>query len=157
MTEESQPFEQPVSLIMTTNLVVVEEGTLVRKAASIMAEKECGCLIVVSGYLAVGIVTERDVVRKVTAEGIDPSKLLIQDIMTTPLITVTQKATIRETAEKMSTYGVRRMVVTDETGRLVGLVTAGGLAEWLASLKNYTDPTLNAIARVKRGETGPYQ
>ena len=78
--------------------------------------------------------------------------------MSTPLITVRATATIREVAEKMCVYEIRKMVVTDDQGRLVGLVTAGDLANWLAEQKNYSDPALNAIARLKMScDNGPYR
>ena len=62
---------------------------------------------------------------KVTAESVDPNKVLVEDIMSTPLITVTSTAKIGEVAEKMCAYEIRRMVVADEMGKVVGLVTAG--------------------------------
>ncbi|MHB1868742.1 MAG: CBS domain-containing protein [Nitrososphaerales archaeon] len=156
--ERTDLLKQSVELIMTSDVTAVQQDTAVRKAASIMAKKGFGCLIVVAGNLAVGIVTERDIVHKVTAEGIDPSKVLIQDIMSTPLITVDRKATLREAAEKISAYGVRGMVVTFENGKLIGLVTAGDFARWLAAQENYSDPALNAMARMRRGGIGsPYK
>jgi CBS domain-containing protein len=80
-------------------------------------------LIVVVEDLAVGIVTEYDIVLKVTAEGVDPEKVLAQDIMSSPLISVTKNVSVLEAAEKMSTFKVRKFVVTDERGKLVGLIT----------------------------------
>jgi CBS domain-containing protein len=140
---------------MAENVVGIDQNTTVKQAASVMEQKGYGCLIIVSGSVAIGIVTERDFVHKIVAQGVDPSKVLIQDIMSTPLITVSKKETIRQTAENMCKYGVRRMVVVDESGRLAGLVTAGDLAKWLAGLKEYLDPTLNAMARIKT-KRGPY-
>ena len=155
--EQELTMDQPVERIMVTDVGTVQVGTTVKEAAALMEHKGYGCLVVVSGNLAIGIVTERDIVHNITAEGIDPSKVLIQDIMSTPLITVTNKSTIRQAAEKMSTYEVRKMVITDTQGRLTGLVTAGDIAHWLAELKDFSDPALNAIARMKRKrEEEPY-
>jgi CBS domain-containing protein len=152
---EADLADQPVQTIMSDIVVGVDQDTQVKEAALLMRKKGYGCLIVVSGTTAMGIVTERDIVHKITAEGVNPSKVFIQDIMSTPLITVDVKATIRQVAEKMSEYGVRRIVVTEREGRLAGLVTAGDLAKWLAAQKDYLDPTLNAIARIRTGK-GPY-
>ncbi len=155
--KQEQPLERPVLEIMTSEVSVVEMWTTVRQAASLMAKSGCGCLVVVRGNLAVGIVTERDIVHKITAEGVDSEKVMIQHIMSTPLITVASNASIREAAEKMSTYEIRKIVVVDKVGKLVGLVTAGDLAHWLAELNQFSDPALNAIARLKmKGADGPY-
>lgn len=157
-SNEPQIWDNPVGSIMTRDVVVADVHATVRSVAKIMEEKGHGCLIVVSGSLAVGIVTERDIVHKVTAEGVDPSKVLVEDIMSTPLITVASTTKIREVAEKMCVYEIRRMVVADEMGKVVGLVTAGDLAKWLAAQKNYTDPALNAIARLKfPSDISPYR
>ncbi len=100
----------------------------------------------------------KNLVRKVLAIEVDPSKVLISDIMSTPLITVFPKATVIEAAEKMSEYLIRRLVVVDESGVLVGLITAADIARLLARKKEYSDSQLNAIARLRKdGTGGPYQ
>ncbi|MDG6915382.1 MAG: CBS domain-containing protein [Nitrososphaerota archaeon] len=144
--------------IMVTDVHAVGVGTSVKETAAIMAREGHGCVIVVDRGIAVGIVTERDIVRKVTGEGVDPSRVRVQDIMSTPLITVSPSATVLEAAEMMSEYEVRRTVVVDDEGRLVGLLAAGDIARWLAQQKNYEDAALNAIARLKTSSTGgPYR
>ncbi len=156
--EEGPPEERLVGDIMVTDVHAVDVRTSVRDTARIMAKEGHGCVIVVTGDIAVGIVTERDIVHKVTSEGVDPSKVLIEDIMSTPLITTLPQATILEAAEKMSAYEIRRIVVVDENGRLLGLLTAGDIARWLAKQRAYADPALNAIARLKKSSSGgPYR
>ncbi len=143
---------------MVTDVHVVRTKTTVKEAAAVMAKEGHGCVIVVRADIAVGIVTERDIVHKVTSEGVDPSKIRVEDIMSTPLITVTPEVTIMEAAEKMSSFEIRRIVVVGDNGRLVGLLTAGDIARWLAKQKDYSDPALNAIARLKMSSTGgPYR
>ena len=60
---ESQAWDKPVDSIMTRDVVVADVHATVRSVEKIMEEKEHGCLIVVNGSLAVGIVTERDIVQ----------------------------------------------------------------------------------------------
>ncbi len=142
---------------MTTDVLTAETGTTVKKAVELMTRKGLGYLVVLKNERVVGIVTERDILNKITAEGIDPARVLIQDIMTAPLISVNRKSTITEIAEKMSTFQVRRTVVIDQTGVMAGLVTAEDLARWLARRSKYSDPALNAIAGIKsRGPASPY-
>ena len=61
-----------------------------------------------------------------------------------------------DAAERMSAYGIRRIVVVHDDVALAGLLTAGDLAKWLAMMKGYSDSALNAIARLKGGTGGPY-
>ena len=157
MAEES-PEERLVGDIMVTDVHTVNTKTTVKDTAAVMAREGHGCVIVVRVDIAVGMVTERDIVHKVTGEGVDPSKIRVEDIMSSPLITISPEATIMEAAEKMSAFEIRRIVVVNEGGRLLGLLTAGDIARWLAKQKGYSDPALNAIARLKTSSTGgPYR
>jgi CBS domain-containing protein len=155
---EGQIQTELVEDVMATRVVKIESDTTVRDAASLMDRRKCSSLVVVRANAALGIVTERDLVRKVLAIDVAPSKVLISDIMSTPLITIGPKATVIEAAEKMSEYLIRRLVVVDETGVVVGLITAADIARLLAKKKEYSDSALNAIARMRKdGTGGPYQ
>jgi CBS domain-containing protein len=151
--ERSEHFAED---IMATDVLTVEKGTSVKKAVELMAKKGLGCLVVLENETAVGMVTESDILNKITAEGVDPAFVMIQDIMTAPLISVQRKATIAEIAEKMSTFQVRRTIVVNQKGDMAGLVSSEDLAKWLARLNKYSDPTLNAVAGIKRNASSPY-
>src|SRR5881397_1998056 len=90
-------------------------------------KKGIGSLVVVQEGTAIGIVTERDLVAKVIADGLDPAKVLVRDIMSTPLITIQPNAKLTEAVRLMNEYKIRRLVVTGADGSLAGIVTAGGL------------------------------
>ena len=157
---ENQPDEEDeerVEDVMAKNVVTVDRKTTVKDGASLMARRKCSCLVVLQGDDALGIVTERDLVRKILAAGVDPSKVLMSDVMSTPLVTIGPEATVSQAAEKMSEYLIRRLVVVDDDGALVGLITAGDIAKLLARKKEYSDSALNALARLKKdGTGGPY-
>ena len=147
-----------VNDVMASNVVTVHDDATVGEAAALMAGRKCSCLVVVRGSDALGIVTERDLVRKVLAIGADPTKVLISDVMSTPLIQIDAGASVVEAAEKMSEYLVRRLVVVDRGGALVGLITASDIARELAKNQAFADSQLNALARLKKGGTGgPYE
>ena len=148
--------EELVKDVMEKNVQTVDLDTTAKKSAALMAKKEIGSLVVVQGGAAVGIVTERDLVSKVIADGLDPAKVLVRDIMSTPLITIQPDAKIAEAARLMNEYKIRRVVVTAADGSLAGIVTASDLARVLAERKAYSDMTLNAIARASP-DKGPYQ
>lgn len=153
-----RPDDHYAEEIMNIDVLGIKVGTTVKKAAELLAKKGAGCFVVLSKQTAVGIVTERDILNKITAEGVDPTRVMIEDIMSSPLIAVHKKSTITEIAEKMSTFHVRRAVVVNQNGDLAGLVDSEDLTKWLAKRNRYSDETLNAIARIKESNYGgPYR
>ena len=151
--------EKTVSDVMTKSVMSVELNTNAKECAKAMAKRGVSCAVVTQSGNAVGIITERDLVSKVLAEKIDARSVLVRDIMSTPLITVTPEATLTNAAELMARYHIRRLVVIDDTGSMVGLVTTGDLARTLAEKHGYREATFNAMARYAEGEFagGPYQ
>ena len=150
--------EETVTGIMETRVLTVDLNSSAEGCAKAMSRRGVSSAVVVQSQRAVGIVTERDLVSKVIADGLDASKVLVRDIMSTPLITVSPEATMTKAAEVMAEYRIRRLVVMDREGNMVGILTAGDLARTLAEQKGYRDPTFNAIARYKEDtEPGPYQ
>jgi len=151
--------EQTVGIVMTKSVMAVELNTNAKDCARAMAKRGVSCAVVTQGGNAVGIVTERDLVSKVLAEKIDARNVLVRDIMSTPLITIGPDATLTNAAELMARYRIRRLVVVDASGSLLGLVTTGDLARTLAEKHGYREATFNAMARYAEGEPagGPYQ
>jgi CBS domain-containing protein len=97
-----------------------------------MITNNIGAVIVISGGNPVGIITERDVVEKVTRAGRDPSKTRAEEIMSSPLISIEADKTIGDALVLMRDKKVRRLGVT-RRGRLVGIVTERRLLDALAS------------------------
>ncbi len=154
---KEKPLEHFADEIMVKDVLTIESGTSVKKAVELMTRKGHGCLVVQEKESIVGIVTERDILNKITAEGVNPARVLIQDIMTAPIITVNMKSTIAEIAEKMNTFHVRRTVVVDRKGDMAGLVMAEDLAGWLAKRSKYSDPSIDSNAEIRsKGSGAPY-
>ena len=150
--------EPTVAEIMESAVLSVDLNTKANDCAKAMAKKGVSCSVVTQSNRAVGIVTERDLVSKVLADAVDPKKVLVRDIMSTPLITVSREASLTDAAAQMAEYRIRRLVVTDGEGMMVGIVTAGDIARTLAEKHGYREPAFNALARYKEGtESGPYQ
>jgi CBS domain-containing protein len=136
----------------------VDLNTNVQNCAKQMSKKGVSCAVISQGNAPVGIVTERDLVSKVLADAVDPNKVLVRDIMSTPLITVPSNATVTEASALMAEYRVRRLVVKDGSGAMVGIVTTGDIARSLAEKHGYREAAFNAMARYKEGmDDGPYQ
>ena len=110
---------------------VVGEAS-VAEAASFMVDKRISCLPVSLGQGAIGIVTEKDIISRVVAVGQDPTRVRVKDIMSTPLRLIPVNATIRDAAERMLENHVRRLVITSETGKLIGLITMTDIVRWIS-------------------------
>jgi len=154
MSEEEPTVEE----LMERKVVSIDLDSNARECAKEMSKRKVSCAVVVRDETAAGIVTERDLVAKVIADALDPSKVLVRDIMSTPLITIAPDAKMSDAAELMTQYMIRRLVVISGSGSLVGIITAGDLAEVLAKKHDYKEVALNALARVREEPTGgPYQ
>ena len=151
--------EKTVAMVMSKTVMAMELNSNAKDCARAMVKRGVSCAVITQGGSAVGIVTERDLVSKVLAESIDAKNVLVRDIMSTPLITVAPDTALTGAAELMARYRIRRLVVVDQSGAMVGLITTGDIARTLAEKQGYREATLNAMARYsERGqENGPYQ
>ncbi|QQG48040.1 MAG: CBS domain-containing protein [archaeon] len=156
--EQGPGQEQTVEPIMSKAVMAVDVNTSVQDCSKAMAKRGVSCAVVTQGGTAIGIVTERDLVAKVLADAVDPGKVFVKDIMSTPLITVPAEATVGEAAARMAEYRVRRLIVVGKSGGMVGIITTGDIARSLAEKHGYREPKFNALARYKDGvEEGPYR
>ncbi|MFQ6075083.1 MAG: cyclic nucleotide-binding/CBS domain-containing protein [Candidatus Bathyarchaeia archaeon] len=114
-----------VGEIMSREVVTINPEATMDEAARIMGEKHIGSLIVVKEGEPVGIVTERDLLSHVLACGRDPKRVKVGGVMSSPLITISPTAQIKEAAQTMIKRK-GRLAVFDE-GRLVGIITASDL------------------------------
>ncbi|MEO9365170.1 MULTISPECIES: cyclic nucleotide-binding/CBS domain-containing protein [Candidatus Nitrosocaldus] len=130
---------------------VVEKGLNVFYAANVMRERARGSLVVVDDGKPVGIVTERDIVRRVVAEGRSPSATKVGDIMSTPLISVGPEATVAAAVRIMYENGIRRLPVV-ENDRVVGMLTVTDLARAMYREREKRDEILAAMARFRELE-----
>ncbi len=130
---------------------VVEKGLNVFYAANVMKERARGSLVVVDDGKPVGIVTERDIVRRVVAEGRSPSATKVGDIMSAPLISVGPEATVAAAVRVMYENGIRRLPVV-ENDRVVGMLTVTDLARAMYREREKKDEILAAMARFKELE-----
>ena len=130
--------------IMTKTVVTIEANKTVSEATALMTENNVSNLIVMKDVTPIGIVTERDFVRKVLAKN-KPPTIKISEIMSTPLRVIDPDAPIKEAVRKMIRKGIRRLPVIHDN-KLVGIVTTTDIAKQL-SKKTLTDEILQAIGR----------
>ena len=120
----------------TSAVSVVEPETPTLLVAQLMRKHHIGALVVVDAHqktLPIGIVTDRDLVLELMAEGLDPAVFTAGDIMSADLVTATPEMDALEAVQLMKTHRLRRLVIIDDEDRLVGIVTMEDLLELLAS------------------------
>jgi CBS domain-containing protein len=123
--------------IATVETIYCKRDETVQGAALLMRKHHVGDLVVVeqvdgNARVPVGIVTDRDIVVSVIALGLDPSSLLVGDIMSDDLLTTSEQDDVYATIERMRFRGIRRVPVVDAAGGLTGIVSADDLLEFLA-------------------------
>ena len=108
--------------IMTKDVVTVKASTTVKKAVDLMNENEIGCLVVVNNGKPIGIVTERDMLKRVIHEKKEPEKTTISEVMSKPLITAAPDMLAGEAAKLMFKQEIKKLPIV-KNGLIVGLVT----------------------------------
>src|SRR3712207_742027 len=114
--------------IMTPNVQVVSPEATLEEAASLMRELDVGPLPVCDGRRVHGMITDRDVTVRATAEGRDPTTTRVRDVMTPEVIFAYDDQDVREAARLMQEKQIRRLLVLDRNKDLVGIVSLGDLA-----------------------------
>lgn len=112
--------------IMKNNVISIDSSMIVKDAAEMMDGSEIGGIVVMENNIATGIVTERDIVRRIVAKNKSYSTKL-KEVMSTPLITISPDETVWELAQLMKVKKIHRVPVTSGT-KLVGIVTTSDLA-----------------------------
>ena len=120
------------------------EATVV-EAASAMLEKDASCLVVTGKEGPIGMITERDILRRVTAASLNARLVRVKDIMSAPLIATSMDSSIGDAAKKMIENNIRRLVVLGQDGTFLGLVTMTDLVKWLANEKELSDALIDYL------------
>ncbi|MDH7563639.1 MAG: CBS domain-containing protein [Candidatus Bathyarchaeota archaeon] len=127
--EEKSSMSLKVEDVMIKEVVTIDEGATVKEAAEVMNKFEIGCLITVKKGKAVGIITERDLLKRVVAEGREAKKTKVKDIMTSPLVVVEPSTELEEAVRLMFQMKIKKLPVVDGK-RLAGLVTLTDIARF---------------------------
>lgn len=115
--------------VMVKEVITIDDNSTVKEAADIMNKFEIGCLIAVRKSKAMGIMTERDLLKRVVAEGRDARKIKVKEIMTSPLVVAEPEMDLAEAVKLMFHMKIKKLPVI-EGKRLVGLVTLTDIARF---------------------------
>ncbi len=116
--------------IMTKNIVMIEGDKTALEAAKVMAEKGISSVFVMKDSQPVGIVTERDFIKKVCAKELPIAQVKIGDIMSKILTTADPEMPIEVAVQRMVNHKIRRLPII-EAGKVVGIITVTDLAKHL--------------------------
>ena len=129
-----------VSEIMPQKKVVVtmdiNENPSALDVAKLMTKHRIGSIVVTEGSnkRPVGIVTERDIIKKVTAQNKSADQVAIRHIMSSPLVTVKAIDSIDTAAETIAENKIKRLVVLEQDGSMVGILSVSDIAKKLAKI-----------------------
>jgi CBS domain-containing protein len=119
--------------IMTKHVVTIDENRTALEAAKIMAEKGISSLIVLKDQNPVGIVTERDFVKKICIKELKISHLKVNEVMSKIRTFADPEIPIDVAVQRMVNHKIRRLPIM-ETGKVVGIITVTDLAKYLRTI-----------------------
>jgi CBS domain-containing protein len=115
----------------------ISPNVTVYKALEVLAAKDIGALVVMNGDELVGLMSERDYVRKVILKGFSSKKITVENIMSSPVIGVKLKTTVDECMHLMTEERCRHLPVVED-GRVIGVVSIGDLVNWIMDAQDHT-------------------
>lgn len=118
--------------IMQKNVITIQEDKSALDAAKLIAEKDISFLVIVKEDKPIGVITERDFVRKIAAEDKNASQIPLAKIMSYKFRWVEPSTDIEDAVQKMLNYNVRRLIVL-ENEKLAGVITQTDFADFLRS------------------------
>jgi CBS domain-containing protein len=136
---------------MVSTVVTVEPGTGVVDAAKRMIQEEKGPLPIVEGERPVAIVTDRDIIAHVVAEGRDPTSMTVDNIASEELVTIGPEQDINEARRLMDEHELDRILVVEDD-RLVGIISEADVRPAEGPLRRATD-TVGGVTEPVSGVT----
>lgn len=131
--------------IMNKHVVTIEQDSSVLDATRLLKEKDISFLVIVKDGNPVGVLSERDIVRRLAAEDKQASKVRVYEIMSPKFRWVEPTTEIEDAVQKMLNNNIRRLIVLDN-GKLVGVITQTDLTGFLRS-KLLIDETMEKIEK----------
>ena len=120
----------------TGEVIRIDGGATVFDAVKAMVEANVGALLITDGEKITGIFTERDYLRRIAVEGRRSRDTAVSDVMSSPVLVVTQETTVEEAMALMTDRRIRHAPVVDE-GALVGMISIGDLVKFTSQKQSY--------------------
>lgn len=140
-----------IETIMSRYVEFAAPGDTASALAEMMGELDVGALPIGTEEDLLGVVTDRDILYRVVAKGLDPKSVTARDILSAPVVACRPEDSLRDAAELMAAHRVRRLGVTREDGRVVGWVTMADLSRQILLESGSVQ---SALAELTRGSAG---
>jgi len=127
-----ESYQEEIGSYMSTPVISVESSVCIQEVVELMEEKNVGSLLVIENGEYVGIITERDVTRKVIAKNLDTNTTPASAIMNSPLCSLEGNRAITEANQFMADQKIRHLAVT-EKGKVVGMLSVKDLVSFFAN------------------------
>jgi len=127
--KEESSLSLKVEDVMVKEVITIDENSTIKEAAEVMNKFEIGCLIAVRKGKAMGILTERDVLKRVVADAKDTTKTNVKKVMTSPLVVVEPGTDLEEAVKLMFQMKIKKLPVVNGK-RLVGLISLTDIARF---------------------------
>ena len=115
--------------VMTPNPACCTPTTTLDQVAKMMVQNDCGEIPVVDrAGVIIGVITDRDIVCRVVAEGKNPAATVVEPYMSQPIVTAEEDWTLEEVLRTMEKHQIRRLPITDEQGNCAGIIAQADLA-----------------------------
>ncbi len=114
--------------VMTVDVESLDPDASLEEAAGMMSAYEVGGIPILEGGRVVGVLTDRDIVLRGVAAGLDPRETKVDEIMSVELVSCNENCDARRAERLMRDSGVSRIIVLDDDGRLAGIATLADVA-----------------------------
>ncbi len=141
-------MENFVEAVMSRDLKTIEVSDTAENAAKTMRDNKIGSLFVIDGSKGqhpIGIITERDLVSRVCAEGVSSKDVRLEGLMSSPIATIEKRATIGSAASLMVSNKTRHLLVVDDRKAPVGVITSTDLARYLRANVNIDETSARIL------------
>lgn len=145
--QEEGSISLTIEDVMVDKVITIDEDSTVKEAAEMMNKYQIGCLIAVSEGNAEGIITERDLLKRIVAQARDPTKTRVKEVMSSPLVVVEPSMELEKAVKLMFKMQIKKLPVVDEK-RLVGFVS-------LTDIARFQPQVIKTLKRLSKKQAAP--
>jgi CBS domain-containing protein len=125
--------------IMVKNVVTLDISVSVKKVVQNMEKNEIGSVVILKEGKPIGIITERDIVKKIVIKDKDANKLKASDIMSTPLETGNKEMSLLDAIKVLVLNRIKKLPILDDEGNLIGIISLFDLVRWTPLVQQMTE------------------
>jgi CBS domain-containing protein len=118
-----EEIDMKVREIMSRKPALLDPSTTIAEAARAMSDGDVGCLLIGRNDQVFGVVTDRDIVVRALANGMDPTREQVRNVMSSEVLSCFEDQPVENVAKIMTEHGIRRLPVLDQRGRLTGVMS----------------------------------